>query len=46
VVQLRTAYTVTYASNSSSSAPPRMRVLINRNGASVRLSPVIGINNQ
>jgi VWFA-related protein len=44
VVQLRTAYTVTYASNSSSSAPPRMRVLINRDGASVRLSPVVSAN--
>ncbi|HEX7296093.1 MAG TPA: VWA domain-containing protein [Pyrinomonadaceae bacterium] len=44
VMQLRTAYTVTYASNSSSSAPPRMRVLINRDGASVRLSPVVSAN--
>jgi len=44
VMQLRTAYTVTYASNSSSSAPPRMRVLINREGASVRLSPVVSAN--
>jgi VWFA-related protein len=44
VVQLRTAYTITYASNSSSSAPPRMRVLTNRDGASVRLSPVVSAN--
>jgi len=44
VMQLRTAYTITYASNSSSSAPPRMRVLTSRNGASVRLSPVVNAN--
>ena len=39
VVQLRTAYTVTYASNSTSSTGPRLRVRTNREGASVRLSP-------
>lgn len=44
VVQLRTAYTITYASNSTSSAPPRVRVLTTKNGASVRLSPVISAN--
>ena len=44
VVQLRTAYTITYASNSTSSAPPRMRVLTTRDGASVRLSPVVSAN--
>lgn len=45
VVQLRTAYTITYASNSHQSSPPRMRVLTNRDGASVRLSPVVGLSN-
>jgi VWFA-related protein len=44
VAQLRSAYTITYASNSSSSAP-RVRVRTNRDGASVRLSPVVGLNN-
>lgn len=44
VLQLRTAYTITYASNSTPSSPPRVSVRTNRNGASVRLSPVVGIN--
>ena len=44
VMQLRTAYTITYASNSTSSGPPRMRVLTSRDGASVRLSPVVSAN--
>ena len=43
VAQLRSAYTITYASNSASSSP-RVRVRTNRDGASVRLSPVIGLN--
>ncbi|HEV7797336.1 MAG TPA: VWA domain-containing protein [Pyrinomonadaceae bacterium] len=43
VVQLRTAYTVTYASNSTSSTNPRLRVRANREGASVRLSPVVNV---
>ena len=43
VVQLRTAYTITYASNSVSSSP-RVRVRTNRDGASVRLSPVVELN--
>ncbi len=43
VVQLRTAYTITYASNSRSSTNPRVRVRANRDGASVRLSPVVGV---
>ncbi len=38
VAQLRSAYTITYASNSVS-ATPRVRVRTNRDGASVRLSP-------
>ena len=45
VVQLRTAYTITYASNSRSSGSPRVRVRANREGASVRLSPVVGLAN-
>jgi VWFA-related protein len=44
VLQLRTAYTITYASNSISSTPPRVSVRTNRDGASVRLSPAIGVN--
>ncbi|HEU4796588.1 MAG TPA: VWA domain-containing protein [Pyrinomonadaceae bacterium] len=44
VAQLRSAYTITYASNSSSTSP-RVRVRTNRDGASVRLSPVVGLNN-
>jgi VWFA-related protein len=43
VVQLRTAYTVTYATNSTSSTGPRLRVRTNREGASVRLSPVVNV---
>jgi len=43
VVQLRTAYTITYASNSTPSGNPRVRVRANRNGASVRLSPVVNV---
>lgn len=43
VVQLRTAYTITYASNSEPSSGRRVRVRTNRDGASVRLSPVIGL---
>jgi VWFA-related protein len=43
VAQLRSAYTITYASNSVSSSP-RVRVRTNRDGASIRLSPVVEIN--
>jgi VWFA-related protein len=43
VVQLRTAYTITYASNSTPSGSRRVRVRANRDGASVRLSPVVGV---
>lgn len=43
VAQLRSAYTITYASNAVS-ASPRVRVRTNRDGASVRLSPVVGLN--
>jgi hypothetical protein len=39
VVQLRTAYTITYASSADSHR--RIRVRTNRDGAAVRLSPVV-----
>jgi VWFA-related protein len=45
VQQLRTAYTITYASNSTPSGSRRVRVRANRDGASVRLSPVVGVAN-
>jgi VWFA-related protein len=41
VTQLRTAYTITYASNSTPSGNRRVRLRTNRDGASVRLSPVV-----
>jgi VWFA-related protein len=41
VAQLRMTYRVTYASNSAGVSERRVRVRVNRNGASVRLSPVI-----
>jgi VWFA-related protein len=43
VVQLRTAYTITYASNMTPANNPRVRVRANREGASVRLSPVVNV---
>lgn len=43
VVQLRTAYTITYASNMTPAGNPRVRVRANREGASVRLSPVVNV---
>ncbi|MGH9970641.1 MAG: VWA domain-containing protein [Pyrinomonadaceae bacterium] len=43
VLQLRTAYTITYASNSNPSGGRRVRVRANREGASVRLSPVVNV---
>lgn len=45
VLQLRTAYTITYASNSTPSGDRRVRVRANREGASVRLSPVVNVSN-
>jgi hypothetical protein len=41
VSQMRTAYTITYNSNANSSGHRRVRVRTNRDGASVRLSPVV-----
>ena len=43
VRQLRTSYTITYTSNSTPSGHRRVRVRANREGASVRLSPVVTI---
>lgn len=42
VLQLRAAYTITYTSNSVS-ANPRVRVTTTKAGASVRLSPAVGV---
>jgi VWFA-related protein len=41
VAQLRTAYTITYSSNADGTGHRRIRVRTNREGASVRLSPVM-----
>jgi hypothetical protein len=41
VVQLRTAYTITYASTLTPAGNPRVRVRANREGAAVRLSPAV-----
>jgi VWFA-related protein len=41
VAQLRTAYTITYASTADSPGRKRIRVHANRDGASVRLSPSV-----
>lgn len=47
VTQLRTSYTITYATTASASTlqrERRVRVRVNREGASVRLSPVVGVS--
>jgi VWFA-related protein len=44
VKELRTAYTITYASNSEPTYR-RVKVRTNRDGSSVRLSPVVGVAN-
>jgi hypothetical protein len=41
VAQMRSAYTITYASTQDSKGHRRIRVRANRDGASVRLSPVV-----
>jgi VWFA-related protein len=41
VVQLRTAYTITYATMEDGKSHRRIRVRVNRDGAAVRLSPVV-----
>lgn len=45
VAQLRTAYTITYATNADGSGQRRVRIRTNRDGASVRLSPVVATSN-
>jgi Ca-activated chloride channel family protein len=41
VAQLRLSYRITYASNSASARDRRIRVRVNRDGASVRVSPAV-----
>jgi len=41
VLQMRTAYTITYSSNADGTGHRRLRVRTNRDGASVRLSPAV-----
>jgi Ca-activated chloride channel family protein len=41
--QLRMAYTITYESGAESRADQRVRVKVARDGASVRLSPAVGV---
>lgn len=41
VAQMRTAYTITYTSGTDGKSHRRIRVRANRDGASVRLSPVV-----
>jgi VWFA-related protein len=45
VAQMRTAYTITYASSADSTGHRRIRVRANREGASVRLSPAVAAPN-
>ncbi|PYS34668.1 MAG: hypothetical protein DMF75_05860 [Acidobacteria bacterium] len=45
VAQLRTAFTITYASNADGTGHRRIRVRANREGASVRLSPAVSAPN-
>jgi Ca-activated chloride channel family protein len=41
--QLRTAYTITYETDASARPDSRVRVKVSRDGASVRLSPAVGV---
>jgi hypothetical protein len=44
VAQLRTSYTISYASSATdATAQQRVRVRVNREGATVRLSPVVNV---
>ncbi|MDQ3806055.1 MAG: VWA domain-containing protein, partial [Acidobacteriota bacterium] len=43
VTQLRTSYTITYESGPEAKATSRVRVKVARDGASVRLSPAVGV---
>jgi VWFA-related protein len=42
--QLRTAYTITYESDGGARPDARVRVRVSRDGASVRLSPAVGVS--
>jgi VWFA-related protein len=42
--QLRTAYTVTYETGADARPDSRVRVKVSRDGASVRLSPAVGVS--
>ena len=42
--QLRTAYTITYETDARAGADSRVRVKVSREGASVRLSPAVGVS--
>jgi Ca-activated chloride channel family protein len=42
--QLRTAYTITYESDAAARPDSRVRVKVSREGASVRLSPAVGVS--
>jgi VWFA-related protein len=42
--QLRTAYTITYESDGAARPDARVRVRVSREGASVRLSPAVGVS--
>ncbi|MCA1612867.1 MAG: VWA domain-containing protein [Acidobacteria bacterium] len=46
VAQLRTAYTLSYASAAEGPQQRRVRVRVNRDGAAVRLSPAVGSNDE
>lgn len=41
--QLRTAYTITYETDAATRPDSRVRVRVSRDGASVRLSPAVGV---
>jgi hypothetical protein len=41
--QLRTSYTITYESGPEAKADSRVRVRVARDGATVRLSPAVGV---
>lgn len=44
VAQLRTSYSITYESDANAEKHARVRVRVAREGASVRLSPVVGVS--
>jgi VWFA-related protein len=46
VAQMRTAYTITYSSGTDGKSHRRIRVRANRDGASVRLSPVVAATHE